>query len=279
MAWYLKALGLQSIQQSPRRSSMLKAIVLLVTIGATFGVFAADFAADPAQACATLTKTSMNEGVRLLIIGIEGTNEFDKNDANSLYTYAAAEKSGQVAAALPKMRPSSGALSDGLLFPLLQELGSQVDVVSFDFNNPFNNGFALASTCALEWTRDPRHMVMIVGHSTGAQQAIQLAEILYNNQIHVNTLVTIDAIPLMNIFTGLGEFSRPPGVSHYLNFYQSVDPNFIYRGQSASNANVNDKVSDVQGHFTMTTSKTIYKALSAQISLLLGEVKTASLAN
>jgi pimeloyl-ACP methyl ester carboxylesterase len=248
---------------------VLKNIAFLIILSATFGAFADGFSADVVAGCSSLADTSVAENVRILIIGIEGTNEFAASDADALFSYSIARKKGPVGNPHPTLRKHGGLLTDGILFPLLHAFGDQIDAISLDFNNPFNNGFGNALTCAQQWMAVPDHKIMIIGHSTGAQQAIQLANSFNENHIPVDTLVTIDAIPLMDIFTGVTKLEAPRGVARYLNFYQTVDRDPIFHGQPATNADVNKMVSDVKGHFTVTASKIIYQDLFDRVSLSL----------
>ena len=244
---------------------MLRNFAFLAAFGlsfCTYSTFAADFTDAPLQNCSNLAKASQKQNTQILIIGIEGTLQYDAADANDLFDYSAQRKKGPVYEELPELRSFGGILTNGLLFPLLRDFGDRVDALSFDFNNLINGEQTIAVECAREWTRLPGHKVVIVGHSTGAQWALKLANTLYRNQIPVSALITIDALPVMNLFTGVFEIRRPSGVFRYFNFYQSEDRFHVYNGQSASDADVNIKLTDVAGHMTVTASPTIYRYIA-----------------
>ncbi|MGZ3710819.1 MAG: hypothetical protein ACXVBE_03645 [Bdellovibrionota bacterium] len=237
---------------------MTKFFALLgLALGLSYSAHARSFTDDPLRACRKITRESKIQNINLLIVGIEGTLQYHSDDADDLFSYAQARKSGPVDAELPTLgRWSGGILSKGLLFPLLRELGNQVDIVSFDLD--LNRDMGDAETCARNWMRVPGHKLMIIGHSSGSQEALRLVNRLHEDRVPVDTLVTIDAIALM------GALYRPHGVSHFYNFYQKVGH---MRGQSVV-GDIDLKVKDVQGHMTVTTSPTIFRYVSAQISAI-----------
>ncbi|MGZ3736604.1 MAG: hypothetical protein ACXVC0_16670, partial [Bdellovibrionota bacterium] len=159
--------------------------------------------------------------------------QYDSHDANSLFAFSLAKKARPGLQAIPPLRKWGGLLTNGLLFPLMREFGGEVDAVSFNFD--LGRDRNEAAICAKTWMRFPNHKLMIIGHSSGGQEADHFAAFLRANGVAVDTLVTIDAFPI------LGILSRPPGVSHFLNFYQTESP---MRGQSAP-ADINVRVRDV----------------------------------
>jgi hypothetical protein len=234
---------------------MIKYFAILgLGLGVTSSALAVTFTADPMGACAKITAQSKAENTRLLIIGVEGTMQYDAKDADALFAYSQARKSGPLPGALPPLRDWGGVLTDGLLFPLLQKFGDQVDMVSFNLDMEIDAGDLEA--CATQWMRVPGHKLMLIGHSSGAQELVHAANELHDSGVAVDTLVTIDAIQLMGII------SRPAGVAHFLNFFETVGD---MTGQSVT-ADVNVHVRDVVGHLAAPGSATIFKDVAKQVS-------------
>lgn len=250
---------------------MFTKIALVAALAGSFSAFSQSVSNDPMGVCQQLIQGSQSDGVHVLIVAIEGTAQYDAKDADDLYNYSRARKFGPVDDALPTLRANGGLLTDGLLFPLLREFGDRVDALSFNFNNPFFGQQTAAKDCALLWMKSPNHKVIIMGHSTGAGQAINLSNALYNVESPAAMVVTVDAV------RAKGAITRPFAVERYLNFYQTMERDFMYKGQPAdgeSPGDVNLEITrqtdpEVEGHMTITRSHTVYDYVSGALSELL----------
>jgi|GEM_PF-5233087 len=250
---------------------MLKNIVVTFALLGSLSAASQTVSNDPMGACKQLVQDSQTDGVHILIIGIEGTAQYDARDADDLYNYSRARKLGPVDMALPALRSNGGLLTDGLLFPLISEFGDRVDALSFNFDNPFFGQQTAAKDCASLWMKSPNHKVIIMGHSTGASQAVNLSNALYNVETPVDMVVTVDGV------RAKGPITRPFAIEHYLNFYQTMESNFLYKGQPAEGVTAGDvnleitAASDpeVRGHMNITASHTIYDYVSSELNNLL----------
>lgn len=250
---------------------MIYRLALLLFVTASFAVNAQTVSTDPMGACTRLIEASQSEGAHILIIAIEGTAQYGAADADALYRYSLARKFGPVQGELPPLRAHGGVLTDGLLFPLVSEFGDRVDALSFDFNNPFFGQQTAAKDCALLWMKSPNHKVVIIGHSTGAVQSIDLSNALYNVESPAAMVVTLDPVHAR------GPITRPFAIDHYLNFYQTMESDYLFKGQAADGTTEGDinleitRASDpeVRGHMTITRSHTVYDYVSAALNELL----------
>ncbi|MGZ6423683.1 MAG: hypothetical protein ACXWSR_22335, partial [Bdellovibrionota bacterium] len=160
-------------------------------MGLSFGLCATasavNFTENPVAACSKIAAESQSQGVPLLLLGIEGTLQYDSHDANSLFAFSLAKKARPGLQAIPPLRKWGGLLTNGLLFPLMREFGGEVDAVSFNFD--LGRDRNEAAICAKTWMRFPNHKLMIIGHSSGGQEADHFAAFLRANGVAVDTLV------------------------------------------------------------------------------------------
>jgi len=242
---------------------------------------AQSFTANPTKACSELTQANNSQ---VLVIAAEGRGEYDDAHANSIFNYVSARKSGVDASDLPRRLGKTGILTDGLMFPLAHDFGDRIDIVSFDLESTDPQPFDNAMSCAKLWMSDSSHKLILIGHSHGASRVVNMAIMLFQAGVDVNTVVTVDALPADG-----GTISRPPGVTTYLNFYQTKDmsqggglfgglfSHFIYRGQAVDHAdNADQLVTDIDGHFTIPGSPTVIAAVKAQFAKLVGPAQVAS---
>lgn len=255
----------------------MKCLVLLA-FSFSFAAHAGSFTSNPIGACQQLSRAP---NARVLVIAAEGRGEYDDAHADAIFNYVGQRKTGMIPGVLPRLQ-KTGILTDGLLFPLAQSFGDRVDIVSFDLDSinpqPFNN----ADICAQIWMRNSRRKVVLIGHSHGASRVANLAGVLAEQGLVVNTLITIDGL----LIDG-GTIMRPANVGTLLNFYQTKgagDPSVfelpglsVYRGQPIATAdNANQLVTDVSGHFTITASRTVITAVEGRIEKLVGPAQVAA---
>jgi hypothetical protein len=242
----------------------------IIAISISHSASASGYSADQVRACAHLTASAQAQNIQVLVIAVEGKNQFVNSQADALADYVDKRKSGPFAAALPVLGENA-VLTDGLLFPLARDFGDRLNIVTFD-SSILANQNVLVEKCATLWMHDPTHKLVLIGHSKGSSFVANFANVLQSKGINVDLLITIDALT-----SDGGTIVRPQGVATYLNFFQTVDttvpsrlfPFPIYRGQSVGSADLDKQITDVNSHFKMPASATVYKYISSQLSSLI----------
>lgn len=180
---------------------------------------AADTADQAREKCERLSERSKRLGLKTLIIGFEGLGSF-----NAALTQAAYQSHWQrtegAAVTAPSGGGSGGYLLRGMLLPLLEAHGSQIEFLDFPHDSQQAAGTSNAEVCATVWMRQPGRRLLVTGHSYGGHAANQLAEALERAKVTIETVVTVDARTRMYV----GDLHKTSNVGTWANFYQRNTP-------------------------------------------------------
>lgn len=217
-----------------------------------------------ASHCQAISQRAESNGIKVMVIGVEGLAQMNTAAFESLYNASETIKEGQEAD-IPGGRYSATGLTGqagvtrGLLLPLMRSHGNKVEPISVGQENT-----SVAQACAEIWMKVKGRKLVIVGHSYGGPGALDLAKSLNARGVNVDALFSIDPVE-RNL---LRPMSAPPRVDFLANYYQTG----LNRGQNLPFATMNRQLTGT-GHMDIPGDPVILRDLQSRIDGYLNEIE------
>jgi pimeloyl-ACP methyl ester carboxylesterase len=170
--------------------------------------------------CRRISAAAKISQTTVLVIAYEGLGGYNPSLSNAMDAYRCQLIYAQGQPSSPASVGMGGALSRGLLLPLVTKYKNQVQFLVYPEYDIRGSGSS-AEACAAIWKReDPSRKLILTGHSFGGHAAVMLAEALHRRGVSVDGVVTVDPRNKERKFGG--GFRKTPNVQRWENFYQKL---------------------------------------------------------
>jgi hypothetical protein len=219
-----------------------------------------DSVAQAQVKCEKLAEDSRRNGIKTLLIGIEGQGGFAEENTWLVYRYL-----WRITHGTPDQPPTLNNLAPvlhRLLLPLIDHYRARVEILNFSELEVRPKSGGAPEACAAAWlARRDQPRVVLIGHSFGADAIHDLAQILEKRGLPVEQAYSLDAIAK----SAAKRFTKPANVGFWLNFYQRNGTPF---GQYVRGAQSNrDLSSHGVNHRTIVRSPPVIAAIKENLEV------------